>query len=95
MINIDSRNKPVVQPSSPNLRQAKQVESTPTQAPIKEREPSDRRMVPDRRRRNDPEYKGSERRRRKDRRKPELLNAKDGSPENISQRRGRLINTSV
>ncbi|OZG72909.1 hypothetical protein BTA51_13185 [Hahella sp. CCB-MM4] len=95
MINIDSRNKPLTQPSSPNLQQAKQVESTPTQAPIRESLPSDRRLVPDRRRRQDPEYKGSERRKRKDRRKPELLSAKDGSPESISQRRGRLINTSV
>ena len=94
MINIDSRNKPI-QPTSTNLKQARQVESTPTQAPIKEATPSDRRLVPDRRRRKDPKYRGEERRRRLDRRRPELLNARNGKPENIGQRRGRLINTSV
>ncbi len=94
MINIDSRNKPI-QPTSPNAKQSRQVEATPTQAPIKEATPSDRRMVPDRRRRNDPKYKGEERRRRLDRRRPELLNARSGKPENITSRRGRLVNTKA
>ncbi|MBU6949909.1 hypothetical protein [Hahella sp. HN01] len=90
----DARNRPSP-PSSASLKQAAQVESTPAQAPLTEGELHDRRMRPDRRRSDENDYDGQERRKRRERRTPKLLGARDGQPEELENRTGRLVNTAV
>jgi hypothetical protein len=73
------------------LRRTPEVEES-TAAPRKR--PMDRRMQPDRRRRQ-MEFDGPDRRRRRFRRSPLLLNPKTGQSANLEDRRGRLVSTSA
>ncbi|MDX1456051.1 MAG: hypothetical protein R3276_00605 [Marinobacter sp.] len=62
-------------------------------APPKERE-SDRRMQPDRRRRQEP-FDGPDRRKRKSRRRPLLLDSRTRESTQLEDRRGRLVDASA
>lgn len=73
-----------------NRRIGNAPEATPTDVEIVK----ERRRRPDRRQKqtafNDPE-----RRKRRDRRKPDILHAATGEPENLTERRGINIDASV
>ncbi|MDC0663778.1 hypothetical protein [Marinobacter sp. SS21] len=55
---------------------------------------TDRRLQPDRRRRQDP-FEGPDRRKRKSRRRPVLLDPKTGESAPLEDRRGRLVDASA
>ena len=69
------------------------LKSSETPDPTKKKLTRDRRIRPDRRQRN--EVVRFERRKKRDRRNPELLNARTGQPESINQRKGGRIDTCV
>lgn len=69
--------------------------SSEIEKPAEKPSVSDRRRKPERRRNRLDNYQGQNRRQVPDRRKPQLLNAKDGSPDSIETARGRHIDTSI
>jgi hypothetical protein len=73
------------------LRRTPEAEES-TAAPRKR--PMDRRIQPDRRRRQ-MAFEGPERRKRRFRRSPLLLNPRTGQAASLEDRRGRLVSTSA
>lgn len=73
---------------------AKEVVRVEDARPTPEEPVTDRRVQPDRRRRQLP-FKGQERRRKGSRRRPLLLNPRTRQPAELEDRRGRNISTNA
>lgn len=95
MFTIDNRNPTSLIPKAPKVNGKRQQQTVPAQHVSASSLPKDRRRRPDRRRTRLPRFGEGDRRRRADRRMPKLLNAKDGTPEVIENRKGSLIDTSI
>jgi len=95
VLTIDNRNPTSLIPKAPKVNGKRQQQTVPTQNVSESSLPKDRRRRPDRRRTRLPGLEERNRRRRADRRMPKLLNAKDGTPEAIENRKGSLIDTAI
>ncbi|WP_372972250.1 hypothetical protein [Marinobacter sp.] len=73
---------------------AKEVVRVEDARPVPAEAVSDRRMQPDRRRRQLP-FKGPDRRHKGSRRSPKLLNPRTRQPAELEDRRGRNISTNA
>ncbi|WP_416397584.1 hypothetical protein [Allohahella sp. A8] len=97
MFPIDSRNKPSAAPApTPDAYRSNRIKQPQEVIPVDTNEPAEeeRRRRPERRF-NTRRYEGKERRRKVDRRRPELLDARYGRPERLNDRRGAKIDVTV
>jgi hypothetical protein len=95
MFTIDTRNHSNITTKEHRVHSRRQQQTVATEHITDSSWYSERRRHPERRRTRLPDYLGSDRRRKSDRRTPKLLSAKDGKPEAIENRKGRIIDTAI
>ncbi len=82
------------QSTSATSKDVRHVDHSETTQTVRRDKTTERRRMPDRRRKQTP-MKGQEKRRVNDRRSPLLLNAKSAKPEQLYSRKGSSINTKA
>lgn len=87
---VDYKNKP----TSATSKDVRHVDHSETTQLIKRDRTTERRRMPDRRKRQN-DVNGSDKRRVNDRRSPLLLNAHSAKPEQLYSRKGSSINTTA
>ena len=94
MFTIDTRNLPITTKEQRAISR-RQKQTAPTESVTDSSLYADRRRRPERRRGRRDSFQQSDRRRRLDRRMPKLLNAKNGQPEAMEERKGANIDTAI
>ena len=88
------RSESAAAPAPVEYRRLRRVNDASPMAPSEPGTPRDRRRRPDRRHKQ-AALSGPDRRKRRDRRRPEMLHPRTRQPEMLSERKGNNINASV